>query len=102
MSIFDRTNAALAAYAAPIQAHARKWARGVLDSIECDLATVPGTRFEVELAEVCASREWQDAICFRPMVPDGAQPWARDVWQAAFAEELAERVSVRASLRGAA
>jgi hypothetical protein len=86
---------ALEAFAKPIEAHARLWAAGVLDSIEVDLKHDRKARFQLLLEEVSSREEWANARSDRPKVPEGAEPWACDVWRAAFGSELSKLVRER-------
>lgn len=98
-------SAALAAYADPIEAHAREWAEGVCDSIECDVQHRASPSFNAGLADVTAEGEWESARvdlyntglrALQPWrIPEGAKPWATRVWIKAFKAELIKCVEAR-------
>jgi hypothetical protein len=88
---------ALHAYAEPLEANAREFATGVLDSIECDLAHGVSVTFMAEVRDVKPAEEWRGALSSMATPPPrGALPWAQRIWENAFYKALHEQAEVRA------
>jgi hypothetical protein len=94
---------ALAAFAEPIEQHARSWAEGVVASIERDVRDGITKSFHAELDQVVPAEEWGSAAAsvFAETaaagcrIPEPAREWASRVWRhalkAAFAAYLQAR-----------
>jgi hypothetical protein len=83
---------ALNAFENPIEAHARKSAAGLIDSVLCDVKFGTTVSLAAGLADVDVIDEWSDARRELTWIPVGAMRWASEIWQGEFVRVLRERV----------
>lgn len=87
--------AALKAYAAPIQEHARDWALSVLVSIELDVKAGESVSVVEDAKQVKPLEEFIASASSRKRIPEGARRWAKQQWCQAFKAELKRLVDER-------